>query len=82
MRAHTQALLNECATVATPLCREARAHSDHLMSSVLSFGFKDIEECTPTGVHDGFRQVMVLDHVDDLKVFYGNMVILFGILLC
>ena len=30
--------------------------------------FKDLEECFPTGIHDGFRQVMIFQYVYDLKI--------------
>ncbi len=75
MRTNTEGLLNKFPTVATCLCGEARVHSDHLMSSVSSFGFKNVEKRAPTGVHDAFCEMMVLGHVIDLKVFHGNMVI-------
>lgn len=80
MRTNTQGLVQKCATVATHLCGEARVHSYHLMSSVLSFGFKDGEECAPTGVTDGFRKQMVLDHVEDTQVLNHNVMIAFRVL--
>ena len=49
------------------------------MSGTFSLGFKKSEECAPTGVHDGFRQVMVLDHVGDSQIFHHNTLIAFGI---
>jgi len=65
MGSHTQRLLNECATVATGLCGEAWIHSDDLMSSTRSLGFKYVEERAPGGIHDGFGQVMVFHHMVD-----------------
>ena len=79
MRANTEQLVNKRSTIATCLGGEARVDSYHVMSSILSFGFKDSEECAPTGVQDGFRQVMVLHHRGDLKVFYHNALIAFSI---
>src|SRR2546421_5391760 len=49
------------------------------MTSSCSLIFKDFEECSPTGIHDGFRQVMIFQHVRDLKVFDHDTVIPFGI---
>ncbi len=80
MRTHTEGLLNQFPTVAACLCGEARIDSDHSMSSVLSFGFKDVEERAPTGVHDGFRQMMIFHHPIDVEVLNSNMVILLGVL--
>ncbi len=50
------------------------------MSSTLSLGSQDIEERAPGGVHDGFRQMMVLHHPINIQVLNGNMLILFSIL--
>ncbi len=80
MRTHTEGLLNKFPTVTACLCGVAGTHSDHTMSSVLSFDSEDIEELTPTRVHDGFREMVVLHHVGDLKVFDGNALIAFSIL--
>ena len=68
MSANTEGLLNKLPTVATCLGREARIHSDDLMTSSLSLIFKNVEKRTPTGIHDGFRQVMIFQHVYDLKI--------------
>jgi len=82
MSTNTQGLLNQYSTVAACLCREAGIHSDNLMSGTFSPGFKDFKELTPCGIQDGLRQMVVLDHVGDSKVFYCDMVILFSVLLC
>ncbi len=74
MGSDRQTLLDDLATLVTLLAREAWVHSNHLMTSSCSLLFKDGKECTPTGVHDGFSQVMVLDHVADTQVFYRDMV--------
>jgi hypothetical protein len=66
MGANTQTPMDECATTATCLGGGARVDSDHLMSSLLSFGFKNGEKCAPGGVHDAFGQVMVFDHPRDM----------------
>ena len=55
MRPYTERLVNQFPTVAACLGGEARIDSDHSMSSILSFGFKDVEERAPGGVQDGFR---------------------------
>src|SRR6266567_3983388 len=49
MRTYRQRLLHYLATFETLLRGEARVHSDDLMSSVCSFGFKDVEERAPGG---------------------------------
>ena len=79
MRTNTQTLLDEFATLAALLRGEVRIHSNHLMSSVFSFGFKDVEKGTPRGIHDGFRKMMVLDHIRDVKVLNGDMMVLLGV---
>jgi hypothetical protein len=80
MRTHAQGLLNERPAVAACLCGEARIDSDHLMSSTCSLGFKESEKCAPTGVHDGFREMMVLDHMTDSQVFDTDTMIVLAIL--
>ncbi len=82
MGTHRKRLLHDLPTLETLLGGEARVDSHDLMSSILSFGFKDIEERAPTGIHNGFRQVVVLDHPTDVEIFYCNMMVLFGVLLC
>ncbi len=79
MGADRQTLLHNLATSIALLRGEARVYSYHLMSSVSSFGFKDIEKRTPGGVHDGFRQVMVLHHGEDSQVLNGNTLIGLGV---
>ena len=79
MCTHTEGLLHPFPTVAARLSGEARVDSDHLMSSILSLGFKDVEERAPTGVQDGFRQMTILDHVGDSQSFHHNTLIAFGI---
>ncbi len=82
MCTNTERLVNQCSTIATCLCREAGIHSNDLMTSSCSLVFKDLKELTPCGVQDGLRHMMVLNHVGDSKVFYGNKVIAFSVLLC
>ncbi len=79
MGTNAQALLNTFATVATGLCGGARIDSDHLMSSIFSFGFKDVEKRAPGGVHDAFRQAMVFDHPCDMQILNRNAMISFGV---
>ena len=81
MGTHRQRFLDDFSTLVTFLAREARVHSNHLMTSSCSLIFKDVKECTPTGVHDGFSKVMVLGHVADNQVFYRDMVMGLSILL-
>ena len=79
MRTNTEGLLNKLSTVTACLCGIARVHSNDLMTSSCSLLFKDVEERTPTGVQNGFRQMMVFHHIGDLKVFHGNTLIAFRI---
>ena len=79
MRTDTERLLNKLSTVTACLCGEARVHSYDLMTSPCSLLFKDVEERTPGGVQNGFRQVMVFHQSGDLKVFHGNTLIAFRI---
>src|SRR5947209_10810347 len=75
MRPNAQTLLNDLPAPRAFLCGVARAHSYHLMTSSFSLIFKDIEERTPTRVHDAFCQVVIFHHVGDLQVFYHDVVI-------
>ncbi len=81
MRTDTEGLSNKLPTMTACLCREARVHSDHLMTSSLSLIFKDIEKRTPTGIANGFCEMVILDHPTDIEVFNHDMVIVIGILL-
>ena len=82
MGSHRQTLLYDFSTLVTFLTGEVWVHSYHLMTSSCSLLLKESEELTPRGVQDGFRQMVVLDQVGDLKVFYCNLVIAFSVLLC
>ena len=79
MGSHRQTLLHDLTTFGALLAGETWVHSNNLMSGTCSLGFKDSEELTPRGIHDGFRHMMVLHHVRDLKVFYRNTMIAFSI---
>jgi len=79
MRPHTERLVNQFPTVAAGLSGEARIDSDHSMSSILSFGFKDIEERAPGGVQDGFGQMMIFHHRINIEVLNGNLLILLAV---
>ena len=79
MGAHRQRFLHDLSTLVTFLAGEARVHSNHLMSSVLSFGREDIEKRAPTGVHDAFGEMVILYHVTDRQVFNDYALIALGI---
>ena len=79
MGSYRQRFLYDLTTLVTFLTGEARVHSYHLMTGSCSLVTEDVEECAPTGVHDALGQMMVLDHVGDLKVFYRNTLIAFSI---
>lgn len=75
MCTNTQGLVNKPSTGATYLCGKAGVHSNHLMSSVCSSGFKDREELTPTSITNRFGKVVVLHQIGDLQVLYRNAVV-------
>src|SRR5947209_9875547 len=79
MGPHRQTLLDHLATVVTVLRGEARVDSYHLMTSSFSLFFKDVEKCTPTGVHDALGECMVVHHGENAEVLNRNHLILFGI---
>ncbi len=79
MSANTERLWNTLSTVAACLCREARVDSNDLMSSVLSFGFKHVEEGAPTGITNRFGQMMIFHHPTDIQVFNRNTMVLFSV---
>ena len=82
MGSYRQTFLYKLATLVTLLAGETWVHSNHLMTSSRSLLFKDFEELPPCGIQNGFRQVMVLNHVRDNEVFNRNVLILYGIVLC
>ncbi len=79
MGTYRQTFLYNCSTLVTLLAGETRIHSYHLVSGTCSLGSENSEELLPTGVHDGFRKMMVFDHVADSQVFHDNVVIALGI---
>src|SRR5260370_7109272 len=79
MRPHGKRLLDDLTTPETFLRSVAGVHSNDLMPSTLSLGFKDIEERAPGGVHDTFCEMMVFDHAVNVQVLDGNVMILFSI---
>ena len=80
MGPNAQSLLNELATVVALLGGGVRLHADHLMSGTFSLGFEDVEKSAPRGIHDGFRQMMVLDHIADSQVFNRDVLVPLGVL--
>ena len=79
MGTHRERFLDDLATLVTFLTGEARIDSSHAMPGSFSLVTEDVEECAPTGVHDALRDMMVLDHVRDLKVFNCNQLIALGV---
>jgi hypothetical protein len=59
MGAYREAFLDVLTTPTALLAREARGHSDDLMTSSLSLIFKDAEERAPTRVVNALGEVMV-----------------------
>jgi hypothetical protein len=82
MSTNGKRFLYQFARVKTVLRGIAGVDSYHLMTSVLSFAFKNSEKQSPTGIHDAFCKVMVFHHVQHLKVLYNDRLIAFSIGLC
>src|SRR5215468_5392141 len=72
MRAHAQTFLDVLSTGVAVLPREARGHSDHLMTSSLSLIFKQVEQRAPTGVVKALRESGVLHHPHPVQGFDTN----------
>ena len=79
MGPNRKTFLNQFPTLGTFLCGISGIHSDHLMTSSCSLFFKDIEERAPRGIENALGQMVVLDHVGDLEVFYRNMLVVLSI---
>jgi hypothetical protein len=74
MGSHRERFLHNLPTVVALLCGKPGVHSDDLMSSTCSLGSENVEERAPAGAENGFRKVMVFDHVEDTQVLNGNTV--------
>jgi len=81
MRTDRQTLPHDFTTCVALLRGEARVDSDHLMTSSSSLLFKNREKCAPRGIHDGFRQMVILHHPINVQVFYRNMMVALRVLL-
>ncbi len=79
MGTHRKTLLDDFSTLMTFLAGETPGRSNDFMPSTCSLGTEYIEERAPTGIHDGFGEMMVLYHITDSQVFYHNAMIAFGI---
>src|SRR2546421_8770702 len=79
MGSHRQRLVDHLPTRVALLRGEARIDSNDLMTSSCSLLLKDVEECTPRGVENALRHMMIFHHVGDLKVFHSYVVILLHI---
>ena len=79
MGSYRQTLLYDLPTVVTLLACETRVHSYNLMPSTCSLCAENIEKRAPAGVHDGFSEMVIFDHMTDSQVFYHNALIAFGI---
>ena len=79
MGSYRQTLLDDLPTVVTLLACETRVHSNDLMPSTCSLCPENIEERAPAGVHDGFSEMVIFDHITDSQVFHHNVLIAFGI---
>ena len=71
MGAHRQRLLDHLPTLVALLRGEARIDSNDLMTSSCGLILKDVEKCTPRGVENALRHMMIFHQVGDLKVFHS-----------
>src|SRR6266704_2202880 len=76
---YRQTLLYDLPTLVTLLACETRVHSYDLMPSTCSLCAENIEKRAPAGVHDGFSEMVIFDHITDSQIFYHNPLIAFGI---
>lgn len=81
MGAHAQAFLDVLPTLAAPLRREARGHSDDLMTGSFSLVFQDTEKRAPTGVVNTLGEMVAAHHPTDVQVFHTDMTVSLGIVL-
>jgi hypothetical protein len=79
MGSYRQTLLYDLPTLVTLLAGETRVHSYDLMPSTCSLCTENSEKRAPTGIHDGFREMVIFDHMTDSQVFYHNALIALGI---
>jgi hypothetical protein len=79
MGSYRQTLLHDFATLMTFLTGETWIHANDLMTSSLSLVFKNIKECTPRRIENALGQMVIFYHIENLQIFHGNMMILFGI---
>ena len=82
MRTHTQAFLDNLATLIAQLRGKTRVDSYYCVTSSFSLFTHDIEKRAPTGIHDGLGETVVLYHIQDVQLFYSNMMIVLGVLFC
>lgn len=80
MGSYRQTFLDNFPTLMTFLRGVPWVHSSHLMTSSCSLVTQNIEECAPRGVENALRQLVIFDHVRDLKVFYSNDLIAVSVL--
>ncbi len=59
MGTHRERFLDDFSTPVAFLAGESRINSHDLMSSIRSFGFKDVKKRAPTGITDGFGQMLI-----------------------
>ena len=79
MGSYRKTLLDDFSTLMTFLAGETRVHSYDLMPGTCSLCSENIEEGAPTGIHDGFGEMLIFHHVPDSQVFNSNVMIAFGI---
>jgi hypothetical protein len=75
-----ETLPHRLTTLAAPLRREARGHSNHLMAGSFSLICEDAEECTPPRIVNALRKSVILRHSCYVQVFDTDATILLRVL--
>jgi hypothetical protein len=72
VRSDGQALLNQVATVRTPLRREMRRNANDSRASFLRFALEHLDELSPTRVVNALREVTIFDHAANIQAFHDD----------
>jgi len=75
MRTNRQTFLDNLATLRAFLTGETGIDSYHLVTSTFSLVTQNSEELSPACIKNAFRKRVILDHIGNLQVLYGNVVI-------
>jgi len=72
--ANTKSLFDQCSTCATALAGVLWCHCNHRDIVQEGIVVKPSEEISPSCIMDRFGELMISDHIADLKLFIGNQV--------